>query len=228
MISAVITDNLTAQAARLAMFRATNREHVAIVHVYCSTLVPNLIISGRRDAGSLSHRVDRLFPFHVILRKRAARVFLGKVYPLLIPTSRLYMVDVLDVLLSNRRQINSSLLTQDVLDPFIPLSISKKKLFSNSMLLPYHFVLAAFESGDRTISEIVPLFREVQANLRKVSNVRDTVISKQILHINVARFYARLLTNRHQEVITADLFALLGREELRTEHKGYQTIRTEN
>jgi hypothetical protein len=155
----------------------------------------------------------------------------GSVYPSLIPTCWFSLVDVRDVILSNRRLINSCLLTQDVLYLFIPLSNSKKKKkdFLNSMQSYFHVISCSprLNSCDSTVSEIVPLFPDVQAHLRKVFNERDTVVSKQILHINVDRFSPRLLTDSHQEGIAADLVGMLGPEELWTGHKRYQMIRTE-
>jgi hypothetical protein len=225
VISAVVIDNLRAQAAGFAMFQAMNPQHAAIVHLHCFAHMLNLVISSPRDADCFSHLVSRLFPFHVILRKRAARTFLGKICPSLIPSRWLYMVDILDFFLQNRRQINSYLLIQHELDPFIPLSIPKEFFELHAILLPFHIMLAAVESRDCTLSEIVPLFREVQANVRTVFGVLDTETSKQILHIILARFYARLLTNNYQEAIAAYLLTPLGRDELRTEQEGYHTIR---
>jgi hypothetical protein len=52
------------------------------------------------------------------------------------------------------------------------------------------------ESRDYTLSEIVPLARQVHANWQKIFGVLMTDTGKEILHLIVARFMARLLTNK--------------------------------
>jgi hypothetical protein len=147
--------------------------------------------------------------------------------PSLIATRWLYIIDVLDFILQNRNQINSYLLIQHELDPFILVSVPKEFFELHAILLPFKIMLSAAESHDCILSEIVPLSRKVQANLRAVCNILETETSRPILQIFLAQFYARLLTNNHDEAIAAYLLMPLGREELRVEQKGYQTIRSD-
>jgi hypothetical protein len=69
VISAVVIDNLQAQAVGFNMFLAQNPEQVAILlHVHCFAHLLNLVMSSSRNADALSHIVARLFLLYVILR----------------------------------------------------------------------------------------------------------------------------------------------------------------
>jgi hypothetical protein len=60
--------------------------------------------------------------------------------------------------------------------------------------------------------------------LAKDFGVLETDTGKEILYLIGARFTARLLTNNHQESIAAYLLTPLGRDELGTQQRGFQTI----
>jgi hypothetical protein len=129
------------------------------------------------------------------------------------------MIDILD-LLHNRLKINSCLLIEHESDSWIP-----KEFFElHAILLPLKVMFLSVESRDCTLSEIVPLARQVHASWRKIFGVLETDTGKEILHLIVAHFIGRLLTNNHWESIATDLLTPLGRDELRTQQRGFQTI----
>jgi hypothetical protein len=60
--------------------------------------------------------------------------------------------------------------------------------------------------------------------LVKIFGVPEIDTGKEILHLIVAGFIVRLLTNNHQESIAGYLLIPLERDELHTQQKGFQTI----
>jgi hypothetical protein len=110
--------------------------------------------------------------------------------------------------------INSDLLIQKTQDSLWQPCISKEVFKLLAILLPFEIMLAAFESRDCSLSEIVPLVREVQADMRNVSCILETELSRCILRMILTRFIAPVLRNNHEEAIAAYYLTAAGREEL--------------
>jgi hypothetical protein len=203
IISVVVINNFRVQTSGFALFQADNPEYAAIIHVHCFAHMLNLVVSSSRNLDAFSYLVGRLFPLQMILQKHTARIFLGKMCPSLIPTQWLYMVDVLDFLTENHLQINSYLVIQHDSDWSIPRSIPKEFFELHAILLLFKIMLLAVESRNCTLSEIVPLVREVQDRLWKVVAILETATVKEILRIIMVRFFIGFLMNNHEEAIAA-------------------------
>jgi hypothetical protein len=87
-------------------------------------------------------------------------------------------------------------------------------------------MLVAVESHDCSLSEVVPLVRAVQADVRNVSRILKTESSRCILRMILTRFITRVLRNNHEEAIAVHCLNPAGREELRAQQIGYHTVRS--
>jgi hypothetical protein len=81
-------------------------------------------------------------------------------------------------------------------------------------------MLVAVEFRNSGFSEIAPIVPRVRQEIQNVSPVLERGSSRQILHIILSRFIARVLMSNLEEAISAHFPLLLGRDELRTQQEG--------
>jgi hypothetical protein len=157
VISAFLIDNLSPQCTGLNLFLSNNREYSAILHVRCSVHMPNLVMSIRRDGGTLAGITQVLSDLQLLLRRRDMVAFIGNKCPTVVASRWFYLVDVLEFLLKHRAAISSYFLIRHANDPLILTCLSEEVFKLHAMSLPLKLMRLAVESRDCALKEIVSL-----------------------------------------------------------------------
>jgi hypothetical protein len=251
VVCGVVVDNLAAQSLglRRALELSENPAVRTVSHIPCFCHAINLVFTNSiRDCPALQRVMATLSGWEAVFRTSfARRVMPGtKRCPSVPKTRWLYATDSLRWISTHLQDIRSlvaiyreaddeeirRLKRNPILDLLGEDDVEEQfQAMADCLCLlqPLRSLCDRLEQRDATLSVVIPAVRdtlEAYRNLHSAQVLQPS--SDEILRHILSRFIARMATNAEDLCVTAYVFSLEGRDEVRAREEGFTTFRADS